>query len=59
MWVEGSGVTLLALRPLEVAYLFREGAGFWSSIRTAAGIGCLSIYAVLLWNGEGTGETKR
>lgn len=59
MGVVLAGVTLLGLRQVEVGYLFLEGAGFWSSFRTAAGIGCLSIYAVLLWNGEGTGETKR
>lgn len=53
------GVVLLGIRQVEWRYLWLEGEGIWTSFRTAGGLGCLTVYAVLLWNGKGAGEKRR
>lgn len=52
-------VAVLGARQVEWRYVWAQGENLWTSMFTAAGLGCMSVYAVLLWNGKGSGETKR
>lgn len=59
MLVVTAAVVLLGLRQAEWRYVWAPGENLWTSMFTAAGLGCMSVFAVLLWNGKGTGETGR
>lgn len=52
-------ICLLGVREVEWRWLLEPGSGLGRSVFTAAGIGCMGVYALLLWNGEGEGEGKR
>lgn len=52
-------VALLGAGQVEWKWLMAEGESVWRSLFTAAGIGCMGVYAVLLWNGKRAGERKR
>lgn len=54
-----AAVALLGARQVEWRWLAAEGAGIGRSFLTAAGTGCLGVYAVLLWNGRGDREKGR
>lgn len=59
MLAVAAGVALLGVRQVEWRYVWAAGENLWTSLFTAAGLGCMSIYAVLLWNGKSEGETRR
>lgn len=59
MLVITAAVALLGARQVEWRYVWAEGENLWTSLFTAAGLGCMSVYAVLLWNGKDSGEMKR
>lgn len=48
-------VFLLGAGQVEARWLLAPGAGIGRSFLTAAGLGCIGVYAALLWNGEGEG----
>lgn len=54
-----AAVLLLGMDQVEWRYLLAPGEGLGQSFFTAAGLGCLWVYAVLLWNGKGAGERTR
>lgn len=54
-----AAVILLGADQVEVQYLLAPGEGLGRSFLTAAGLGCLWVYAVLLWNGKEAGERTR
>lgn len=59
MLVVTVAVAVLGVRQVEWRYVWTQGENLWTSMFTAAGLGCMSVYAVLLWNGKGGGEAKR
>lgn len=52
-------IVLLGAGQAEWKYLWKETGRIGTSFVTAAGVGCLGVYAVLLWNGKEKGETGR
>lgn len=54
-----AAVAALGARQVEWRYVWAQGENLWTSLFTAAGLGCMWVYAVLLWNGKGEGETRR
>lgn len=54
-----AAVLVLGADQVEAQYLLAPGEGLGPSFLTTAGLGCLWIYAVLLWNGKGEGEEAR
>lgn len=59
MLVTAAAVLLLGAGQVEWRWLLKEGAGIWPSFLTAAGIGCMGVYALLLWDGKERGESGR
>lgn len=52
-------IVLLGAGQVEARWLLAPAEDLWRSVLTAAGLGCMWVYAVLLWNGRGQGEKKR
>lgn len=50
---------LLGAGQVEPRWLLAQGESVLSSFAVAAGLGCTGVYALLLWNGGGEGESGR